>query len=295
MALPSQADFKKAVVTGTLAKKPRFTASVASDVTADWFKLGFFGPPGSGKTFFLLGPLLAGERVFVITTDFGGNGLRTIKEELRRRGKPELLDNLANIDISDWKSLESVLDGINDVMIGGEKTLWQWRPTMFVLEGMSNAQMNHLDDYVLGFDGGTKASEARAAGIDADERDWGRVRREMVKKVNTFLFTHNPDGTFVHKVITFYEGEPKEDKITKEIKPNVLLQGGIRSFIGGAFDAMIRTRKLGGKHIYEIDVEKTATKNRGLDLLAQEPGDPLKLWLKITGKGSADASPKESK
>src|SRR5689334_7362646 len=93
---------ERAQATSSRPKPQEFSLNPEGD---DPVKLLLFGPIASGKTFLIVGLLLEGERVFVVSSDFGGDGLITVKNELRRIGRLDLLANLRGLNLATYEDI----------------------------------------------------------------------------------------------------------------------------------------------------------------------------------------------
>lgn len=285
----------------TVRKGKLFKARAQEREENDYHKILAYGEPGMGKTRGIEAFLTAGLRVFVISSDMGGSGLKTVKQELVRAGRRDLLGNLKELEIAEYKDVGELLDVLNDpAAVGvvtvetpeGEKDLWDWDPDMLVWEGFGNFQTNDVVNYVLekttpGYD---KVSDSRVEGLRAELQDYDSIKRGTMKYVNDFLRTHNPrTGKVLHKYVTMHENAPKEGEAGA--KAEVMLIGAARKAIAGGFDLVIRmTRKLqkddttGERkpvYTYEVETAKATTKTRGYDLPPMMEADMNVVWRRI--------------
>lgn len=254
------------------------------DKDSGYSKIALVGPTGTGKTRTVKGLLENGERVFVVSTDYGGSGLDTVRNELRREGKTDLLENLTEIEINSHEVLCDFIEDPQIVSING-LSFWDWSPTVLFWDGVSNWQMNILDEYILDMRPGTQgSSEARLKGLRAEQQDWDSIRRGTARTIHAFMGIHGPSSK-VHKFLTFYEKEPEEDKATGEYTRAPMLQGGAKAFTPGAFDLIIYTQRVGkGENIayeYVMNSTKHRTKTRGYAFRDREPADMKVLWAEI--------------
>src|SRR5512139_1676099 len=63
------------------------------------FKAMLYGRGGTGKTYAMVPLLLDGLKIFVLTTDIGGDGLATVEAELRYMGRTDLLRNVREVTL----------------------------------------------------------------------------------------------------------------------------------------------------------------------------------------------------
>jgi hypothetical protein len=271
-------------------KRPVAGFKKLSDQGARWIKILSFGHSGTGKTYFIIGLLLAGETVLVIGTDIGGSGLASVYNYLRKHGLMHLADKLYFKDFMDYEELEEFLKrpekqfpDIYDIGI-----------TWAVWDGFSGFQQVGLQEYVLSFQSQTKAekvSDGREAGMWAEQQDWGMIRTGTVRPLNRFLNMHNrKDGTAWHKYVTALENKPKEDALSKQTYRGPLVQGSASSIMAPGFDVIfeckVTNKGVGdeGERLYTYNcIGNTGllAKSRGFDLIAVESADPLAFWQKL--------------
>ena len=292
-----QAIVAKAVGMPLRAKKKLVASSLASP-ESDWVKVLLQGHTGTGKTRSLADILRTLNRegkptkVFAASTDIGGNGLRSVKEDLLASGEASLLQNLAWFEFSTYEDFAAFTTNPNVIEFQG-KPLWDWDPDVLALDGLSNFQESHVWRYVLGIESiSDKPTEAREEGIQAGLVEWGQIRRSTVLQVDQFVTLHNPNGKKVHKVVTVLMDDGKEDKITRETKRGPLIMGGARSYIGPCFDYILTTvasKKPGTKLVgysYRCDIgnDSTVAKARGVRLPeeALARADMKTIWESLT-------------
>lgn len=271
----------------------------------DYHKILGYGEPGMGKTRAIKAFLLAGLKVWVLSSDMGGSGLKTVKQELTREGHWELLRNLKELEIAEYKDVGELLDVLNDAGAAqavtveteaGETGLWDWDPDVLVWEGFGNFQTNDVVNYVLestspGYD---KVSDARVEGLRAELQDYDSIKRGTIKYINDFLRTHNPvTGKMLHKYVTMHENAPKEGEVGS--KAEVMLTGAARKSIAGGFDLVIRmsrrtvrddaTGEKKPEYMYDIETARATTKARGYDLPPTMKADMGEVWRRINTLG----------
>ncbi len=303
---PATSDVAPAGIAARFSNTRRKLRAKSLKDTDDWYKILAIADWGSGKTWFLIGLLKAGLKVFVLDVDFGGTGLRTVKSELKRLGLWEdLQKNLVYIETEDYDEFYDFIENPEqtDVELANGKigTIYDFDPDFVCLEGLTNFQLNVLDEYVLGLDpmsNEKKTSIQREKGLVSEQRDWDVVRRGTMRPLHHFLMMHNAKtGKKWHKYVTVHLAESKDVKepgsqVTKEhIPEGPLLQGVSRKILGAGFDLIIKMVKRvppGGKaakYEYLISIterDSVAGKNRGLNVDPVEPADPERLWYKIT-------------
>lgn len=235
-----------------------------------------FGHSGVGKTTAIIAFLEMGMKVFVLSTDVGGDGLNTVRNALAAR--PELLANLMYIHIDDYEPLDAFLE--DPVTLGGP-VYAAFEPDVQVWDGYTGFQMHHVEEYV---DGDSSISE-----LQFDIPTWGKIRRASLRELARFMKLRTPSGRKVHKYVTCLESKPKENDLTGERRKAPLIQGTAGSIVEAAFDLIIEMR-LNEKKEFEyrcIGTSGIAAKSRGYRLNAVEPGDMKKLWAKLTGASNA--------
>jgi hypothetical protein len=268
------------------ALKP--TAYKLSEPRAQWLKVLLYGHIGTGKTEALSGLLLNGERLAVITTDFGGNGMRTITERMKQLGRQELLDNVYGVDLTEYLHVTEFLKDPKSFL----PDLDSFDPTVLVWEGFSNFQLTLLDEYILSFESAESDAALRSEGLFATRQDWAGMKRGTMRALNAFLNLHGPNRTW-HKFVTCHEAKPAMEEATKKIQSSALLQGAAQTMIGGAFDLVIQTfikENAAGKpeYFYRLQPgEKATAKVRGFKVEPVEAANMENLWKRLTGENNA--------
>lgn len=274
-------------------KKIRIRSFTLDDDEGNWHKIMTFGLWGTGKTYLIVGFLLNGEKVYVINTDLGGNGLRSVERELNKIGRTDLLKNLAYADPKAYDEVEAFLANPAETVNHESFDLWAWAPTVLVWEGYSYFQQVYVDQVVLSMNAiakdGVSKTEMRNEGIFAEQADYSGIRRLTFRPLNTFLNIHNPvTGQRINKYVTFQEAQEKDDKgkviVGGKIFP--MLWTNAREYIPAAFDLVLRTfSKSKGdntEYFYEAaQNDKTTGKNRGYGLKGVVPADWTSIWAKI--------------
>jgi len=255
-------------------------------------KLAIYGHTGTGKTYFLRGPLEHGEKVFVISTDFGSNGLLTLQNyyTFKDPSKAYVLENLAFVEFSSYEEVEKFLES-------PAPYFEDFLPTVVVWEGFSTFNVDMLDEYILKIPSSIeKVGEMRHLGLQSTQQDWYAVKRGTVRALRKFLALANPDGSVPDKILTSLESTPEVDPLTRKVERSFLVHGSGRALIGPAFDVILETYKEEAddgtiKYFYRAEgaSDKYTLKSRGWPLQPVEPADPVRLWgilkHKQTNKG----------
>lgn len=248
-----------------------------------------YGDWGVGKTFLLTEAILRGKNIFVVTTELGRNGLRTIREELKKLGKADLFDNQVyswepESGSAGYEQMQAFIQ--SDYM---EKQLDGWKPDIDVWEGISTFQINDVDEYVLMMESKEmKDSELRDAALVSSRQDWAAIKRGTLRTLG--LWTNKKwYGQKVHKFATMDE-EVKEEEVVgipvKRIRP--YLQGAAAKMVAKPFDLILRVHtkrdpknpKDPYKRYYTTHdpTGKVSVKKRGLVLPDEFEADPGLVW-----------------
>jgi hypothetical protein len=256
-------------------------------------KIGLVGEAGTGKTHFLLGPILAGKNVFVMSTDLGGNGLATIEGALRELGEEERFEKqVRGADFSKVSAVMGYLAGKYDDQILADG----WIPHVECWDGFSTFNVVTVDRAVYNPDDVSK---------DARFVHWGNVARNTLHPAEMF-FARKIGDYLPHKIITFAEKtrEEKDKKTGVETeKVEAYIQGGAKDVVKLGFDLMMH---LFSKEVAEKDPAdpsgnkkrrvtkfyyrtggaslKYPVKNRSFKELPElMEADPAKVWDILTG------------
>lgn len=283
----------------TPPKGPR--VKKGSDDDASTCKILAFGPTGSGKTRMLVGLLLHGLKIFVISTDFGGEGLDTVKLEIKRLGRYELLDNYKFVVLTDYSDVETFVQ--NPAKIYPE--IYDDGFDFLVWDGFTGFQQTTVSDYIgkmtpAGADKeGKVVSDGREAGLVFEQQDWGAMRNATIRPLDKFLKLYNlKTGGVYHKLVTCLEGikssksgSGADARTTYVDTKEPMLQGAAQRLIGPAFDLILNTRimapdgKEEGRRAYKYICAGhdllSGAKTRGLELPPVMEGDMFKLWEMI--------------
>lgn len=282
------------------SKKPRPTAKKLSTQGENNIKLLIYGVTGSGKTHFLVGLLLAGERVLVLSTDFGSNGLSTVSNAIKKLGRPELLDNLLYLDLSDYDQIVEFLEDPTSFI----PDLAAFDPTVGVFEGFTSFNVDIADEYVLSLapsmdteKSNASGGELREEGLLTNLQDWAGIKRATSRAVRKFMSMPHPTGKRFDKIMTTLEAEAKMDKTTGEVQRGPLIQSRARDLMAPAFDVIIQAYSETDKkdktktaYFYRCHgaSDKFVLKTRGYDLEPVEPADPQKFWAKLKSAHVSD-------
>lgn len=265
-----------------------------TDAEGQWVKVLFYGESGTGKTRVLKDLVKLGFKVLVISTDFGGSGLSTVRNELTDEGLKHLGRNIIHADFPTYADIEDFLEHPEQYSLPGYDNVYSFDPDWIVWEGFSGYQLHQVDTKVSGMtaqrgDGGKAISEQRLEGLRLEQTDWDAVKRATLRPLNNFLNLHNfKTGKAWHKYVTAHETEPTD----KNPRWRPLLQGAAGKLLENAFDIIIETEKymMPGKagepqkvgFRYKTCGHDIMTKSRGYNLLENEEADFSKLWVKIT-------------
>lgn len=276
----------------TTNKKPKLKkmAKVFSKEKIKQLNLLLLGPWGSGKTFFLIGLLKHGLKVFVLSTDFGGSGLVTIRNELNRLGLSHLEDNLVELVLSSYEEVTEFLEQPESFFpefytFGFNAMFW---------DGFDNFQQNHISTFVGDMVPERKSgvSEAREAGLQFEQSDWGQIKNATTRALDRFFNIHNKvDGTIFHKIVctkskTVQKKIGDSPQYTEVMQPNI--QGAAQVLMGAGFSLILltasKTDNKGNKAFdyYTFLPGEATCKNRGFNLPDKMEADPYLVWETIT-------------
>lgn len=257
------------------------------DPTGFFLKNMFFGTSGSGKSFALVALLLAGERLFIVSSDPGGDGLLTVQNELIRLGRRDLLKAYKKVNVPSYKVALALW---TDPYRWYKAPLDALDPTVVVWEGFSYLQTQGIDEEVMPDD--LRASKDE--GVDPYVF-WDKVRRATIRIHDKFLNSHGraADGSqkLWHHILTCHQTDPKEDKVSGIIKTKAQIQGQAFKAVQGAYDLVLqmyvrqglmlgadespyRYRCVGGSDEFEV-------KSRGFDLGFDENGETAADFAKV--------------
>ncbi|MEN6587809.1 MAG: hypothetical protein ABFE02_17345 [Sulfuricella sp.] len=276
---------------------PRLRAISLDEEEALPFKMMLYGTWGTGKTLSLVGLLLHGFKVLVLTTDVGGSGLLSVKTWLRRTGRAALLTNVYSLTLSSYSEVESFLEAPETYMPDIYDVDIDW----LFWDGFSGYQQVHVGSFVGDLeparsDSGKPVSEGRQAGLVFEQADWGAVRNATIRAVSDFCnLANKKTGKQWHKAVTCLESVKAkgggQGGFVETRQPLLQGAGGILS--GAAFDLIIETTATaasanaeegsGGRQYWYVTKgnQQIAAKSRGIELEPRETADMFALWQKI--------------
>lgn len=241
---------EEAIVAKTMAVvlpkgKKKLQAATLGDGQDD-VKVLMLGQTGSGKTKCLsdilqtTNPDGTPTRIFVASTDIGGQGLRSVKDDLLTKGRQDLLANLKWFHFRDYESFAAFTSDPGCVEIDG-KPFWDFDPNVLAWDGLANFQESHVWRYIMDLEPLAKDStEVRDAGVQAGQAEWGQIRRVSILQTDLFVSLQHPTkGKPLHKLVTCLLDQGKESKLTKETTVGPLIMGAARDYIGPAFDVIL--------------------------------------------------------
>lgn len=271
----------------------KYTVRTLGNAAGRFFKLFVYGKQGTGKTFLLVSLLLDGQKIFVISTDVGGDGLATVEAELRYLGREDLLQNIAFVCLPNY-------DAVHEFMKAPDRIwpdIYTWDPDFLCWDGFSNWQQIALQEEVETDESVMKAMEA-----GSPLKYWGAMKRETQREYDKFLNLHNKKtGKLWHKIVTCLE----DDKHTEEQLKNItdekeklktpkqgkgpMVQGAAGKLMGPGCDMVLRlikktkrnedSKKLETTFWYETaGTDKIEAKVRGLKLDPLVPADFGAIW-----------------
>lgn len=301
LSTPETKSKEEAVVTKAIAMHPKGRKklqAVSLNDDDDALRVLVLGHTGSGKTFTLAEILqtlnFKGKptKVFVASTDIGGNGLRSVKERLKQIDRLDLLSNLAWFHFRDYEDFASFTSNTDNLEVNG-LPFWEFDPDLIAWDGVSNFQESLVWRYVMDLDPLSKDStESRDAGIQAGQAEWGQIRKCCTLQIDQFVSLQNPNGKRVHKLVTCLLDDGKESKLTKETKQGPLIMGAARDYMGPAFDVILTAQALvppGSKvptykYLCEFGAGKPLAKVRGAALPKEllDSADMKGLWEHLT-------------
>lgn len=244
-------------------------------------KILAYGDVGTGKTYAIHGFLDLGWKVFVLSTDYGGDGLNTL-----RSAPPEKKANLRFIQPRTYEETQLFLRSPDKVF----PEIYDWDPDVLVWDGFSTFHYQYVQPYILGFEAkGRDVSEMRELGLEPVLSDWSPIFRATMDSLELFLGLRNEKtGKAWHKYVTAHMQSDITPQLTpqqKRQKRGPLLQGSSKVIIGAGFDLVFVTEAVstpsGTVYRYILDPAQYLTKARGIKLESKEPADMKALIEKI--------------
>lgn len=241
-----------------------------------------FGLLGSGKTYLMDGPLELGERVFVASADFGGNGLVSVENAFAKKNLTTVYENnIMNVNLGNY---EEVIEFFDQPILYAPDIV-DFDPTVLFFDGFSTFNNDYIDEYSEDPDSGF-----RGLGDGDKFGHWYDVKRATLRGLRKFFAFTLPNGKEVHKIMTTLQAKPDTNEMTQKTEVMPMIQGGAKEFTVGGFDVVLncfRDEDENGKETFWYrfggDGSKYAVKNRGFDLKGKMPADPVKLWKVLTG------------
>lgn len=262
-------------------KSPRVVCRGLDEDEASVVKLMLYGGQGTGKTYAICALLELGYKILILSTDFGGDGTNTVKLEMKRRGKKELLANARLVTADGYNAVRDFIDKPEKYVEG----LWtEFVPDILFWDGFSGFQQldiaEHIEDSGKGDDSDLKFEQSQ----------WGMVRNATIRTVDDFLDIRAPNGDNPHKVVTCLEKiQVKEGRVEDQLSP--LLQGAGGVLMGAAFDLIWRTscdttgkdEKAVSTYSYHTrpDGTKRVGKSRGFSFKGVIEADMYHVWPQI--------------
>ena len=266
---------------GTHIKSPRVKVTSLDEITDRIVKMMLYGGQGTGKTYVICGLLELGYKILVLTTDFGGDGLNTVRLEMKRRGKRELLKNTRVVQAEGYGAIRDFIDYPEKYVEG----LWEmFVPDVVFWDGFSAFQQVDIAEHVQ------DAGKGDDSDLKFEMSQWGMVRNATIRTVNDFLGIHHGDIN-PHKIVTCLEDvKSKEGKMEDSMSP--LMQGAGKTLAGAGFDliwrvvcSMIGTGdnvKAHYKYQTKPDGTKRVGKSRGFEVNHEVPADMYHVWVGLT-------------
>jgi hypothetical protein len=224
-----------------------------------------YGPTGSGKTELIAKLLLAGLKVLVIDTDFGGNGLNTVRNYFYNH--PDERGKLLNLLIVplDSKGLQRFVRNPTEAV----PNIYTFNPDVLFWDGGTAWQQCELENEIMGDD---------PFRDEADWKSWKSAANGTIFTLMHFLKLHDlQNGKLWSKVVTFvndskgeYEKDSTDGKrilIPNTVEDGPLLHTGARKVSQLGFDVILRTDK---KQVGKDDVYTYIS--RGAKLLGKQRG-----------------------
>ena len=281
----------KAKVGGTGgAGRPKPVPHTMGEGGVNPVKLGMYGHTGTGKTFFNIGPLACGERIYVLSADFGSNGLVTLENYYRHFEPEKMKESLARVrflELDNYTDTEGFLQSPRDY----DSEIEKFDPTVLEFEGFSSFNIDILDEHILAHaPGADGAGDLRKAGFTHTQQDWQGMKRGTLRVLRYFLSWHLGDKP-IHKILTSLESAPDVNDLTNKTERTMLIHGTARNLMGPAFDVILECFKREGseglEYCYRCDgtSDKFLVKGRGFQLEPIEKANPERIWKILKREG----------
>lgn len=238
------------------------------------------GKPGSGKSDAIARLILAGYKVFMLSTDSGGdNGINTVKAQCLAAGKTldYVMEHLrwAHVDIGD-----AVGEGRNALLeylkhLRDPANFGNFTPDVLVWEGFANYQANYIVDEFDDSEGG----------VD-NFKQWGKISTATVRDLEYFFKV-----PVLYKIVTCQEGQKSvKVKVGIDQKGQPIMEdrrvdtggaalktGALRSVLA-AFDIVIRLGVDNGKYVYYTKSNGDGEAKKRVQLPEEMPADFMQVW-----------------
>jgi len=266
---------------GTHIKSPRVKVSTLSDIEDRILKMMLYGGQGTGKTFVICALLELGYKILILTTDFGGDGLNTVRLEMKRWKKKHLLKNTRVVEATGYDAIRDFIDNPTTYVEG----LWtEFVPDLIFWDGFSAFQQVDIAEHV------SDSGKGDDSDLKFEMSQWGMVRNATIRTVNDFLNMGSGDHK-PHKIVTCLE-EVKVKEGTQEDKLAPLMQGAGKILAGAGFDLIWRVScnmvgtgdNVSASYKYQTkpDGTKRVGKSRGFDVPYELPADMYHTWVALT-------------
>lgn len=239
------------------------------------------GPPGVGKTNAVAELIIAGYKVFIISTDSGGdNGINTIKSRCLAAGKDlqYISDHLrfVHVPIGDQvgEGKTAFTHFVREDLPESEE-FKSFGPDVVMWEGMANYQANYIIDEFDDEDGG----------ID-NFKVWGKIATATVRDLEYFFKIPTK-----YKIVSCQEGQKSvkvrvgSDAQGKPIFEDQRLNTGMAALKTGAmrsvlaaFDVVINLRIDKDRYMYYTGNRGDDKSKRRVVLPDEMPADFIKVW-----------------
>jgi hypothetical protein len=232
---------------GVTSKTARPQVKKLSDSSGRYVKLCLYGDYGTGKTYSICDLVeLFGQKILVLTTDIGGDGLGTVVAELRRRGRVDLLDtHVFHVTLDTYEQFVEFIEDPTKYF----PEIYDVGIDMLVWDGFSGFQQSQIVDYVESL---PEVYDQQGNVITL--KYWGAIKSCTLKNLNRFLYLQDKkNGKLWHKLVTCLvndvgkeedlaaaSNEKERLKVRKDVKAP-LVQGSAAKLIGPAFDVFFQT------------------------------------------------------